>query len=199
MSKSDASVSPIVPGRYFVFVERLVLEQYQQQLVEADSEDAAREQALAQFLAGRVAYMSSAQVEAPTARVRPVREKHLRKISNRDDAPPPARRFRTSARFEGPGDEQIEPCGGYPGTHPEPISRAQARLMCQNFDASGYSNHSGRGSTLWVVLEHCAEADIAYNLRAMPGIGFYVERAKSVDDGLALHMSVDTGYGPLRD
>ena len=52
---------------------------------------------------------------------------------------------------------------------------------------------------LWVVLEHCAEADIAYNLRAMPGIGFYVERAKSVDDGLALHMSVDTGYGPLRD
>ena len=71
--------------------------------------------------------------------------------------------------------------------------------MCQNFDASGYSNHSGRGSTLWVVLEHCAEADIAYNLRAMPGIGFYVERAKSVDDGLALHMSVDTGYGPLRD
>ena len=50
-----------------------------------------------------------------------------------------------------------------------------------------------------MVLEHCAEADIAYNLRAMPGIGFYVERAKSVDDGLALHMSVDTGYGPLRD
>jgi hypothetical protein len=78
------------------------------------------------------------------------------------------------------------------------VTRAQARLMCQNFDASGYSNHSGRGTTLWVILEHCAEADIAYNLRALPGVGYYVERAKSADDGLALRMSVETGYGPMR-
>lgn len=198
MSKSDASVSPIVPGRYFVFVERLVQEQYQMQLIEAESEHEARDKGLAYFFAGRVAYMSSAQVEAPTARVRPVREKNLRKISSRNDAAAMAQGMRTSARFEGPDDEVIEPSCRYPGTRPEPITRALARLMCQNFDASGHSNHSGRGSTLWVVLEHCAEADIAYNLRAVPGIGYYVERAKSVDDGLALRMSVETGYGPLR-
>mgnify|MGYP001295631650 CR=1 FL=1 len=199
MSKSDASVSPIVPGRYFVFVERLVQEQYQMQLIEAESEDEARERALAHFFAGRVAYMSSAQVEAPTTRVRPVREKHLRKISSRSDAPELAQDFRTSGRFEGPDDELLEPSCRYPGTRPEPLTRAKARLMCQNFDASGHSNHSGRGSTLWVVLEHCAEADIAYNLRAVPGLGYYIERAKSVNDGLALRMSVETGYGPLRD
>ena len=52
---------------------------------------------------------------------------------------------------------------------------------------------------MWVVLEHCAETGIAYNLHAMPGVGYYVERAKPVDDGLALRMSVETGYGPLRD
>lgn len=200
MSKSDASVSPIVPGRYFVFVERLVQEQYQMQLIEAESEGAAREAALAQFFAGRVAYMGAAQVEAPTARVRPVREKNLRKISGRNDTPAPAAEsFRAAGRFEGPDDELLEPRCAYPGTQPEAVSRAQARMMCQNFEASGHSNHSGRGSTLWVVLEHCAEAGIAYNLRAVPGIGYYIEHAKSVDDGLALRMSVETGYGPLRD
>lgn len=199
MSKSDAGASPIVPGRYFVFVERLVQEQYQMQLIDAASEDQARAQGLAQFFAGRVACMGSVQVEAPTARVRPVREKNLRKIAGRDDDPAvPARALRTAPRFDGPDDEVLEPTGAFPGTHPLPLSRAQARLICQNFDASGHSNHSGQGSTLWVVLEHCAETGIAYNLHAMPGVGYYVERAKPVDDGLALRMSVETGYGPLR-
>ena len=67
--------------------------------------------------------------------------------------------------------------------------------MCQNFDASGHSNHSGQGATLWVILEHCAEADIPYNLRALPGVGYYVERSKAVGDGTALRMSVETVYG----
>ncbi len=196
--KSDAVNSPVVPGRFFVFIERLVREQYQMQVVEAASEQQARDGALAQFFAGRVAYMSSAQVEPPTARVRPVREKHLRKLADRGNEPAPAR-WRTSGRFEGPDDEVLQPPAGYPGTLPTPIGRAQARLMCQNFDASGHSNHSGKGSSLWVILEHCAEADIAYNLRAMPGIGYYVERAKSLDDGLALRMSVETAHGPLLD
>lgn len=199
MSKSDAHASPVVPGRYFVFVERLVQEQYQMQLIDADSEDQARDIALANFLAGSVAYMSSAQVEAPTARVRPVRERHLHKHGADDGQAAPTHDFRTSGRFEGPDDAIVQPTSQFPGTHPAPITRAQARLMCRKFDASGHSNHSGKGSTLWVVLEHCAEADIAYNLRAMPGIGYYVERAKSVEDGLVLHMSVATGYGPLRD
>ncbi len=199
MNKTGVTASPVVPGQFFVFVERLVQEQYQTLVIEAESEQQAREKALTQFFSGSVAYMSSAQVEAPTARVRPVREKHLRKIAGRDQAFDGESDFRTSARFTGSDEEQLTPTLQYPGTQPAPITAVQARLMCQNFDASGHSNHSGKGSTLWVILEHCAEADIAYNLRAVPGIGYYVERAKPVDDGLALRMSVETGYGPMRD
>ena len=199
MSKSASTPSPVVPGRYFVFVERLVREQYQTLVVEAESEQQAGDKALQQFFAGSVAYMSSTQVEAPTVRARPVREKHLRKLAADEATPEAEPAFRSSARFEGGDDELIEPATQFPGTHPVPVTRAQARLLCQNFDASGHSNHSGKGSTLWVILEHCAEVDIAYNLRALPGLGYYVERAKPVSDGLALRMSVETGYGPLRD
>ncbi len=199
MSKSDASQSPVVPGRYFVFVERLVQEQYQTLLVEADSEEQARDKALQLFFAGSVAYMSSTQVEAPTARVRPVREKNLRKLAEHQGAAKVVPDFRTSARFEGRDEDLIQPCAQFPGTRPAAVTRAQARLLCQNFDASGHSNHSGKGATLWVILEHCAEVDIPYNLRALPALGYYVERAKAVTDGLALRMSVETGYGPLRD
>jgi hypothetical protein len=194
MKKSAASNSPVVPGKYFVFIERLVQEQYQTLVVDAQSEDEARQKGLELFFAGSVAYMSCTQVEAATARVRPLREKHLRKAEALDELQHPE--FRTSSRFNAGDDEElIHPSGQFPGTRPAPVTRAQARLLCQNFDASGHSNHSGRGSTLWVVLEHCAEADIAYNLRALPGLGYYVERSKNAADGLALRMSVETQYG----
>lgn len=199
VNKFGATASPVVPGRYFVFVERLVQEQYQTLVVEADSEEQARAHALEQFFSGTVAHMGSAQIEPPTARVRPVREKHLRKLAERDDGSAPGQALRTSERFEGLDGERVDPSGAFPGTRPAAITRGQARLMCQNFDASGHSNHSGKGSTLWVILEHCAEVDIAYNLRAIPGLGYYVERTKSIDDGLVLRMSVETGYGPLHD
>ena len=198
MSKSIATQSPVVPGRYFVFVERLVREQYQALVLDADSEQQAGDKALQQFFAGTVAYMSSTQVEAPTARVRPVREKHLRKLAADEATPEAESTFRSSARFEGRDDDLVEPTAQFPGTRPAPVTRAQARLLCQNFDASGHSNHSGKGSTLWVILEHCAEVDIPYNLRALTGLGYYGERAKPVSDGLALRMSVETGDGPLR-
>lgn len=197
MSKTVTTTSPVVPGQYLVFVERLVQEQYQTLTIAADSEEQASTDALKRFFAGTVAYMRSVQVEAPSVRVRPLREKHLRKTLAQPDDAALAQPFHSSARFDGPDDGRLEPSSAYPGTHPAPVSRAQARLMCQNFDASGHSNHSGRGSTLWVILEHCAEVDIAYNLRAMPGVGYYIERAKSADDGLALRMSVETGYGPM--
>ena len=56
MKKSGAEPSPVVPGKYFVFVERLVREQYQTLVVDADSEEAARDSALKTFFAGSVAY-----------------------------------------------------------------------------------------------------------------------------------------------
>jgi hypothetical protein len=193
MKKPAATTSPVVPGKFFVFVERLVQEQYQTLMVDAHSEDEAREKALALFFAGSVAYMSCAQVEPATTRVRPVREKHLRKSAHGDALDGPD--FRTSERFSGDEEETLQPLSQFPGTRPAAVTRAQARLLCQNFDASGHSNHSGRGSTLWVILEHCAQADIPYNLRALPGLGYYVERAKAAADGLPLSMSVETQYG----
>mgnify|MGYP003383698687 CR=1 FL=1 len=137
--------------------------------------------------------MSCTQVEPATARVRPMREKHLRKVERLDGLQEPD--FRTSERFIGDDEETLQPSCQFPGTRPAAVTRAQARLLCQNFDASGHSNHSGRGSTLWVILEHCAQADISYNLRALPGLGYYVERSKAAADGLSLRMSVETQYG----
>lgn len=197
MKKSGAAPSPVVPGKYFVFLERLVQEQYQTLMVDADSENQARDKALQMFFAGAAAYMSCTQVEPPTARVRPMREKHLRKAGAPDDPADDESDFRTSDSFVGEADDLIQPTGQFPGTHSAPVTRAQARLLCQNFDACGHSNHSGQGTTLWVVLEHCAAAGIAYNLRALPGLGYYVERAKSADDGLALRMPVETTYDSL--
>jgi len=193
MKKSAATTSPIVPGKYFVFVERLVQEQYQTVVVDAASEDEARDKALALFFAGSVAYMSCTQVEPATTRVRPMREKHLRKTEHQDRLDEP--QFRTSERFLGEDTETLLPVGQFPGTRPSAVTCAQARLLCQNFDASGHSNHSGRGATLWVILEHCAQADIPFNLRALPGLGYYVERSKAAADGLSLSMSVETQYG----
>lgn len=193
MKKSAAVHSPIVPGKYFVFVERVVQEQYQTLVVDAASEDEARDKALEQFFSGAVAYMSCTQIEPATARVRPMREKHLRRAGQPDGDGEPD--FRTSDRFQGEDEELLQPLGQFPGTRPAAVTRAQARLLCQNFDASGHSNHSGRGATLWVILEHCAQADIPYNLRALPGLGYYVERSKAVADGLSLRMSVETQYG----
>jgi hypothetical protein len=193
MKKSAAVHSPIVPGKYFVFVERVVQEQYQTLVVDAASEDEARDKALEQFFSGAVAYMSCTQIEPATARVRPMREKHLRRAGQPDGDGEPE--FRTSDRFQGEDEELLQPLGQFPGTRPAAVTRAQARLLCQNFDASGHSNHSGRGATLWVILEHCAQADIPYNLRALPGLGYYVERSKAVADGLSLRMSVETQYG----
>ena len=193
MKKPAAMNSPIVPGKFFVFVERLVQEQYQTLVVDAQSEEEAREKALALFFAGSVAYMSCTQVEPATTRVRPVREKHLRKAEQGNGLGDTD--FRTSERFSGDETQTLQPLSQFPGTRPVAVTRAQARLLCQNFDASGHSNHSGRGSTLWVILEHCAQADIPYNLRALPGMGYYVERAKAAADGLLLSMSVETQYG----
>ena len=199
MKKAGVAPSPVVPGKYFVFVERLVREQYQTLMVDADSEQAAHDQALKLFFEGSVAYMSCTQVEPPTARVKPMREKNLRKIEAGERSAEQLRAFKTAERFLGENDEILQPAGHFSGTHPTPVSRAQAQLLCLNFDACGHSNHSGQGATLWVILEHCAAADIPYNLRAVPGLGYYVEHSKAVGDGLALHMSVETELGALRD
>lgn len=197
MRKTGAAPSPVVPGRYFVFLERLVQEQYQTLVLDAETEQQAHDKAMQLFFAGAAAYMTCTQVEPPTARVRPMREKHLRKGGVPEGAQDGHSDFRTSGSFLGEADEVVQPTGQFPGTSPAPVTRAQARLLCQNFDACGHSNHSGQGTTLWVILEHCAATGIAYNLRALPGLGYYVERAKTANDGMALRMPVETTYDSL--
>ncbi|MEO8857680.1 MAG: hypothetical protein ABI343_11900 [Burkholderiaceae bacterium] len=199
MKKSVVAPSPIVPGKYFVFIERLVREHYQALVLDTPSEQAAHDQALQLFQQGSVAYMNCTEVEPPTARVRPLREKNLSRRAGGDDALQGDDDLRTAQRFLGPDNETLEPLAQFPGTRPAPVTRAQARLLCRNFDARGHSNHSGQGATLWVILEHCASVDLAFNLRAMPGMGYYVELAKSTGDPQALRMSVETEIGTLTD
>lgn len=196
MKKNGAALSPVVPGKYFVFVERVVCEHYQTQVVDADSEEEAQHMALQRYHDGDAAYMSCTQIEPPVARAKPLREKHLRKADGSawesDDA-----QFHTAECFRGDPDELVAPTGHFPGTRPAPVTRGQARAMCRHFEASGQSNHSGQGATLWVVLEHCAERGIAYHLRALPGVGYYVERARQADGGAALRMPVESTYAGL--
>lgn len=199
MKKSAAAQSPIVPGRYFVFVERLVREHYQSLVLDAPSEQAAHDQALLAFRQGSVAYMHCTEVEPPSARVRPLREKNLRRHATGSPPEGEEAELRTARRFEGDGDEILAPLAHFPGTRPASVSRAQARLLCRNFDARGHSNHSGQGATLWVILEHCAGIDAAFNLRAMPGVGYYVELAKAAGDPQVLRMAVQTELGGLQD
>lgn len=196
MKKNGAALSPVVPGKYFVFVERVVCEHYQTQVVDADSEEDARRMALQRFQAGDAAYMSCTQVEAPVARAKPLREKHLRKASGSPDGSGDAP-FATADCFRGEPDTVVAPTGHFPGTRPAPVTCGQALALCRHFEATGQSNHSGQGATLWVVLEHCAERGIAYHLRALPGVGYYVERARRADDGKALHMPVESTYVDL--
>ncbi len=197
MKKAGAGLSPVVPGKYFVVLERVVREHYQTLVVDAPSEGQAEALALQKFQAGVAAYMSCTPIEPPAARARPLREKHLRKsVANAaDEAADNV--LHTAEGFQGDADTLVAPTGQFPGARSEAVTCAQARRICRNFDASGHSNHSGQGATLWVVLEHCAARGIAYNLHALPGVGFYIERAKTVEDGLALSMPVESTYAGL--
>lgn len=55
------------------------------------------------------------------------------------------------------------------------VSTANYRSLTNAFVRSGQSIHSGRGSTLWVILEYCRDQQIPYTLKAMPGMGYLVE------------------------
>jgi hypothetical protein len=198
MKKNGAALSPVVPGKYFAFVERVVCEHYQTQVVDADNEDDARQMALQRFLDGDAAYMSCTQVEPPVAHAKPLREKHLRKVGA---VAPSAdeESFHTAECFRGDAQEMVAPTGHFPGTRPAPVTRGQARALCRHFESSGQSNHSGQGATLWVVLEHCAVRGIAYHLSALPGVGYYVERARQTADSKTLSMAVESTYVGLPD
>lgn len=77
--------------------------------------------------------------------------------------------------LDGDGRIKLEPTFTYPGTAPIAVTRAQARQTVERFKANGRSNHSGSGSTLWVVLQFCADTRTPFTLSAFPGEGYEVE------------------------
>mgnify|MGYP001588521713 CR=1 FL=1 len=81
-------------------------------------------------------------------------------------------------RFEGDGRIKIYPDPQYVrvGTHPISVTRATARNLSRQFDYHGRSNHSGLGSVLWVIIEHCKTNGIKHVLRGKKGFGYEVVR-----------------------
>jgi hypothetical protein len=81
-------------------------------------------------------------------------------------------------RFEGDGRISLEALPQYTrkGTHPIKVTRSAARRMIEAFDESGQSTHSGRGGTLWVLIEHCKTSGIKYRINGYVSFGFSFER-----------------------
>lgn len=60
-------------------------------------------------------------------------------------------------------------------TFPSTIQRARASALIDAYLKHGFSNHSGRGSTLWVLVEFCKAKDLPYNINGTPAEGYYIE------------------------
>ena len=68
-----------------------------------------------------------------------------------------------------------------PGTRPMPVTRAAARRIIAAFDATGGSQHSGAGATLWVLIEHCETKKINYDIHfyGSPCTGIFINQRKA--------------------
>jgi hypothetical protein len=60
-------------------------------------------------------------------------------------------------------------------TSPAVIQVARARELVNMFMQSKVSEHSGRGSTLWVLVEYCKHNKIDYCLTGTPSEGYIIE------------------------
>lgn len=67
--------------------------------------------------------------------------------------------------FFGDGRKAIDPVNVPKGTLPERMTKSRARFLIQQFEEVGQSTHSGAGSTLWVIVTHCIERGLSYNLQ----------------------------------
>lgn len=82
----------------------------------------------------------------------------------------------TSICFSIDGRRKIPPPPGAMGACPMPIKALTCRYLIQEFEERGRSIHSGTGTTLWVILEHCRQNNIPFTLEARPGQGYTVTR-----------------------
>ena len=83
-----------------------------------------------------------------------------------------------SSRFKGDGRKKVAPLFDFKkeGLKSIAVRKSTARQLCKNFDVCGHSTHSGQGSTVWVILEHCRENLIQYTITGEPGVGFFIQR-----------------------
>ena len=50
------------------------------------------------------------------------------------------------------------------GMKPIPVRKATARMQIEVFRKAGVSNHSCLGQTIWVIVQHCLEQDVPYEV-----------------------------------
>ena len=81
--------------------------------------------------------------------------------------------------FEGDGRERMDPTDVFPGTRPQPIRRSAANRLVEMFRDCGYSTHTRSGSTMWVILRFCREANVPYTLKVHPSGGYEIRRLPS--------------------
>jgi len=58
------------------------------------------------------------------------------------------------------------------------VRKSMAKRIIADFDEKGYSNHSGSGSLLWLIVAHCVINKIPYALTAVPGFGYSIKKVE---------------------
>ena len=78
--------------------------------------------------------------------------------------------------FIGDGRASVEPTMGVlPGTVPIAVRRKTCRMFIERLVTVGSSTHSGRGSTLWVLLAWVQRHKLPYMLYASPGESYTLQ------------------------
>ena len=78
-------------------------------------------------------------------------------------------------RFEGDGRKTLRHTADQANMCPIPVNRAVARDMIARFLDLGWSNHSMRGSTVWVITEYCEAKEIAIEIERPYG-SYFIRR-----------------------
>lgn len=89
-----------------------------------------------------------------------------------------------SINWKGDGRGNCCPPVGAIGREPTTVRLSTARNIANEFILSGYSTHSGAGSTLWVVIDWCRTYNVSHSVtthydRLGNVTGYYVEAIKS--------------------
>ena len=66
--------------------------------------------------------------------------------------------------FDGDGRHRVEPINAPEDTLPIPVTRSQARRLIDMFANGGESFHSSHGNTVWVIVTHCLEREIRFEV-----------------------------------